>query len=87
LIKVGYKQIDSSFYQFYVSDNGPGIKKDNFEKIFSEFETVHDKKNIESTGLGLSIVKKIINENNGNIWVESEEGKGCTLFFTIPITQ
>jgi len=85
-IKVGYKKVDSSFYQFYVSDNGPGIKKNNFGKIFGAFETVHEKSNIESTGLGLSIVKKIIEENNGKIWVDSVEGKGSTFYFTIPIT-
>lgn len=70
-----------------VSDTGIGIKKENFGKLFKNFEQVDTKKNreVEGTGLGLSISKSLIQMMNGNITVESEYGKGTT--FTIVISQ
>ncbi|QNM86907.1 PAS domain S-box protein [Polaribacter pectinis] len=70
-----------SFYQFSVKDNGIGIEKKYHDKIFKIFHSLN--KNKESTGIGLSIVKKVVEFYEGNIWLESEEGKGTTFYFTI----
>ena len=72
------------YYEFSVSDDGIGIQKDYFEKIFMIFQTLQERDAFESTGVGLAIVKKIIDEKKGRISVESEEGKGTTFRFTWP---
>jgi PAS domain S-box-containing protein len=69
-------------HKFSVKDNGIGIEKKYFQKIFQIFETLNSNK--ESTGIGLSIVNKIIEFYKGNIWLESEIGIGTTFYFTIP---
>ncbi|MGH1385050.1 sensor histidine kinase [Kordia sp.] len=70
-----------SFYQFSVKDNGIGIEKKFHDRIFKIFQSLNKSK--ESTGIGLSIVKKIVDLYEGTIWLESELGKGTTFFFTI----
>ena len=82
-IKVGCVEQDG-FWKFSVSDNGPGIDEKYFEKVFKIFETLSPRDRVESTGIGLSIVKKIVELNSGRVWVESEVGKGSTFFFTLP---
>jgi len=71
-------------YQFSISDNGPGIDPRFHEKIFIIFQTISTRDEFESTGVGLAIVKKIIEEQSGKIWVESKQGKGSTFHFTWP---
>ena len=71
-------------YEFTVADNGPGIAKEYHEKIFIIFQTLQSRDTFESTGVGLAIVKKIIEENGGIIRVESEQGKGTRFIFTLP---
>lgn len=66
-----------------ISDNGPGIPEDEREKIFDKFERVTAEKQ-EGTGLGLSIAKDIVRLHKGNIWVESELGKGSRFIFSLP---
>jgi len=68
-------------YQFSVKDNGIGIEKQFHNKIFKIFHSLNKSK--DSTGIGLSIVKKIVNLHDGDIWLESEPGKGSTFFFTL----
>jgi light-regulated signal transduction histidine kinase (bacteriophytochrome) len=82
-IKVGCTEKEG-FWKFSVADNGPGIDKKYFKKIFKIFQTLVLSDETESTGIGLSIAKKIVNMNAGRIWVESEVGKGSTFFFTLP---
>ena len=67
-----------------ISDNGPGIAKKYQQKIFQLFQTLKPKDQSESTGVGLSLIEKIVSNWGGKIWIESEEGRGCTFFFTIP---
>jgi signal transduction histidine kinase len=74
----------AGYYEFSVSDDGIGIQKDYFEKIFMIFQTLQERDAFESTGVGLAIVKKIIDEKKGSITVESQEGKGTTFRFTWP---
>lgn len=83
LVTVGYFE-DEKSYTFYVKDNGPGIAKENQEKIFKIFQsfTQHE----SSTGIGLSIVKRIIDNYKGEILIESELTKGTTFFINLPKT-
>jgi signal transduction histidine kinase len=73
-----------AFWQFRVSDNGPGIEAKYFERIFKLFQTLTPRDDSESTGIGLTIAKKIVELYGGKIWVESEVGRGSTFFFTFP---
>ncbi|MEM6361223.1 MAG: ATP-binding protein [Bacteroidota bacterium] len=68
---------------FYVQDNGPGIDKAFFDKIFIIFQTLKERDKSESTGIGLTIVKKILEGYGGRIWLESEVGKGSCFYFTL----
>jgi signal transduction histidine kinase len=71
----------NSFYKFSIKDNGIGIEKRHFDSIFEIFQSLKKEKN--SSGIGLSIVKKIVDMLKGEIWLESEIEKGTTFYFTI----
>ena len=70
-----------------MSDNGIGIPKNKHDEIFDTFKQVDSSiaRSYGGTGLGLAIVKKFVEMHGGNIWVESEVGRGSTFKFTIPI--
>ena len=72
------------FWEFSVTDNGSGIEKRHFERIFKLFQTLSPCDGVENTGIGLSIVKKIVEQNGGSVCVKSEVGKGSTFVFTLP---
>ncbi|MBC8756006.1 two-component sensor histidine kinase [Kordia sp. YSTF-M3] len=82
-IHIGYKKMKVG-HQFSIQDNGPGIEKKYHGKIFELFQRLQINTEIDSIGIGLALVKKIIERNGGNIYVESELGKGTTFVFTIP---
>ena len=71
-------------YVFSIADNGPGIEQRYFDKVFQIFQTLGVKESYESTGIGLTIVKKTIELHGGKIWLESEIGKGTTFYFSLP---
>lgn len=81
-VEVSWKDA-GEYYQFSVKDNGPGIDEKYFDKIFKVFQTLRPRDEVESTGIGLSIVKKVVDKHGGRIWVESETEKGSTFHFTI----
>ncbi|MDO8206273.1 MAG: ATP-binding protein [Gallionella sp.] len=74
-------------WKFSVTDNGPGIKQHHFEKIFQLFQTLAPRDRVESSGVGLALVKKIVEMYGGHVWVESTVGEGSTFFFTLPRTS
>lgn len=82
-IEVGFKAGEDKFYTFYVKDNGIGIAKKYQERIFRIFERLEDIES-EGTGVGLTIVKRIIEHHGGKIRVDSDTGKGSTFYFTLP---
>jgi signal transduction histidine kinase len=67
-----------------VIDNGIGIAPENHERIFTIFNRLHTKEKYEGTGMGLAIVKKIIDNLGGEVWVKSQVGDGATFYFTLP---
>ena len=75
---------EGELWKFTVSDNGPGIDKRYHDKIFQIFQTLMARDEHESTGIGLTLVKKIITLYGGSIRVESEVGKGSAFIFTLP---
>lgn len=80
-IRITCVQRDGKF-EFSVADNGVGIHEQYFDKIFQIFQTLRERDAFESTGVGLAIVKRIIEENKETIRVTSEPGKGSTFIFT-----
>jgi PAS domain S-box-containing protein len=82
-IWVGCKDLGDS-YEFYVKDNGPGIEERYHDKIFVIFQTLNARDQVEARGIGLAIVKNIIDEAGGNIWIVSEKGIGAAFHFTWP---
>ncbi|MEO0377564.1 MAG: ATP-binding protein, partial [Cyanobacteria bacterium P01_A01_bin.17] len=69
---------------FSVTDNGPGIAPEYQERIFGMFQTLQARDKVESTGIGLAIVKKLVEAEGGEIWVESPPEQGTTFLFTWP---
>ncbi len=72
------------FWEFSVADNGPGIEEKYFDKIFQIFQTLTRRDEIEATGIGLSVVRKIVELYGGKIWLKSKISEGSTFFFTLP---
>jgi signal transduction histidine kinase len=75
---------EDGYFKFRVSDNGIGIDKKYFDKIFQIFQTLAPRDKSETAGVGLAIVKKIVENYGGSIWLESEVGSGTTFYFTLP---
>jgi light-regulated signal transduction histidine kinase (bacteriophytochrome) len=80
-IHIGHEDV-GEHWKFYVKDNGPGIEKRFHEKIFEIFQTLQAKESDEISGMGLTIVKKIVEAHEGSVWVESSTGAGSTFYFT-----
>ena len=85
IIELGCEDSNGN-YKFWVRDNGVGIRKEDQDKIFFVFRRLKNDstKDVDGKGVGLSTVKRIVETYNGEIWVDSQEGKGSTFFFTLP---
>jgi signal transduction histidine kinase len=78
--------MSADLVQLGVSDQGMGIPKEQIGKMFQRFHRIdnRDTREIGGTGIGLFLVKNLIETHHGKIWIESELGKGATFYFTIP---
>ena len=72
------------FWKFSIADNGPGIDPQFHDKIFMIFQTLKARDEFEATGVGLAIVKKLVEEAGGRIWLDSQMNMSTTFNFTIP---
>ncbi len=82
-IKIGCVD-EGDYWKFHVSDNGPGIDQKYHDKIFKIFQMLSLRDETENIGMGLSIVKKIVELYDGQVWVESAVNEGSTFYFTLP---
>gem|GEM_PF-568519 len=83
-IHIGARRLDQDWWEFAVKDNGIGIAPEYFNRIFVIFQRLHTKDKYTGTGIGLAIVRKIIERHGGTIRVESTPGEGSTFIFTLP---
>ena len=84
VVRVGLLSEDDDWWRFGVSDNGPGIEERYFKKIFGVFQTLQPRDTLESAGMGLALVRKIVGKYGGRIHVDSRVGEGSTFLFTLP---
>lgn len=77
-------QREEAFWRFAVEDNGIGIDPKYHSTIFGLFKRLHNRQEYEGTGIGLSMCQRIVEQYGGQIWVESEPGKGSAFFFRLP---
>ncbi|MEO1068295.1 MAG: PAS domain S-box protein, partial [Cyanobacteria bacterium J06638_6] len=80
-------QDQGEWLEFAIADDGPGINPQYHNKIFSIFQTLRARDDFESTGVGLAVVKKIVEAENGRVWLTSAVGEGTTFYFTWPFRK
>lgn len=81
-IQISSRRLGNGLHEFAITDDGPGIAPQYHEKVFQIFQTLKARDEVESTGVGLAVVKKIVEEQGGTIHIESKEGEGATFRFT-----
>jgi two-component system sensor kinase FixL len=83
IIRIACRPLDG-MWQFSVADNGAGIDPRHYAKVFQLFQTLEPRDRVESTGVGLTLVKKIVELYGGRVWIDSLPGRGSTFYFTLP---
>lgn len=83
-VSIGCSASDAE-WEFVVRDDGIGIESRHFDRVFKIFQSLNTERNNENNGIGLALVKKIVERNHGRIYLESEPGKGSEFYFTIPL--
>ncbi|MAQ70771.1 MAG: hypothetical protein CL565_01115 [Alphaproteobacteria bacterium] len=85
-IEIKSRSLDPKYYEFSVSDDGPGIDKKYHDRVFEMFQTLKSRDQVEGTGLGMAIIKKIIEQAGGEIWISEKSGSsGTCVKFTWPM--
>ena len=85
LIVVGARTEENQIV-YFVKDSGVGFDMKDAGKLFGVFSRLHTEEEVEGTGIGLSIVRRVINRHKGDVWAEGEAGGGATFYFALPIT-
>jgi signal transduction histidine kinase len=86
-IEIGAQATSGTFVKFWVRDNGPGISAADRDRIFDKFTRLRGKNNPSGLGVGLAFCKLAVLGHGGQIWIESELGKGATFWLTLPVAQ
>ncbi len=84
VVHISAKQ-EGGEWLFSVKDSGIGIAPELFDRMFDLFKRLHPQDKYPGTGVGLAVTKKIVQRHGGQIWVESQLGKGSTFYFSIPL--
>ena len=76
-------QVRDTDYLFSVRDNGIGIAPEYYDRLFKIFQRLHTREEYPGSGIGLAVCKRIVERHGGQIWIDSQVGKGSTIYFTL----